>query len=158
MKTTTSGVPKTVDEYLAGVPEPARGTLSRVRAVIRSTVPAEATETISYRMPTFHYKGQLVAFAAFTNHCSLFPMSVSVMKALASELKGFPTAKGTIRFPLDKPLPAALLKKIVKARLAQNELKDRLRHPPAGTPASSRAGARASASRSAPRRRSDVRG
>jgi hypothetical protein len=71
--------PTDIDQYLAGVPEPARGTLARVRAMIRSVVPAEATEGISYGIPTFKYKGSLVAFAAFKNHCSLFPMSGSVL-------------------------------------------------------------------------------
>jgi uncharacterized protein YdhG (YjbR/CyaY superfamily) len=115
--------PKNVDEYLAGVPEPARSTLNRVRAAIRSTVPAEATEGISYRMPTFKYKGLLVGFAAFSNHCSLFPMSLSVMEAFKNDLKDFDTSKGTIRFPVDKPLAAALVKKLVKARIAENEHK-----------------------------------
>ena len=115
--------PKNVDEYLAGVPEPARSTLNRVRAAIRSAVPPEATEAISYRMPTFRYKGALLGFAAFSNHCSLFPMSRSVMEAFKNELKDFHTSKGTIRFPVDKPLAAALVKKLVKARIAQNEQK-----------------------------------
>lgn len=116
-------VPKNVDEYLAGVPEPARSTLNKVRAVIRSAVPPEATEGIGYRMPVFRYKGPLVGFAAFRNHCSFFPMSVSVMEAFKNELKDFSTSKGTIRFPVDKPLAAALVKKLVKARIAQNEHK-----------------------------------
>src|SRR5206468_9525764 len=106
--------PKGVDEYLAGVPEPARTTLNTVRAAIRSAVPSEAMEAISYRIPTFKYKGPLVGFAAFSNHCSLFPMSVAVMKALRNELKSFQTSKGTIRFPLDKPPSAAFVKKLVK--------------------------------------------
>jgi uncharacterized protein YdhG (YjbR/CyaY superfamily) len=117
--------PKDVDEYLAGVPEPARSTLNRVRAAIRSAVPPEATEAISYRIPTFKYKGPLLAFAAFSNHCSLFPMSRSVMEAFKNELKDFQTSKGTIRFPVDKPLSAALVKKLVKARIAQNQYKKR---------------------------------
>ena len=115
--------PKTVDEYLAGVPEPARGTLNKVRAMIRSAAPREATEAISYRVPTFKHKGSLVAFAAFPNHCSFFPMSNSVMEAFQSELRGYHTSKGTIHFPVDKPLPAALVKKLVKARIAENENK-----------------------------------
>jgi uncharacterized protein YdhG (YjbR/CyaY superfamily) len=86
-------------------------------------VPPEATEVISWRMPMFKYKGQLVGFAAFSNHCSFFPMSSSVIAALKNELKDFSTSKGTIRFPLDKPLAAALVKKLVKARIAQNEQK-----------------------------------
>src|SRR4030088_44355 len=112
------GAPKNVDEYLAGVPEPARGTLKKIRAAIRSAVPPEASETISYRMPAFKYKGMLVWFAAFSNHCSLFP-TASVIEAFKNELKGFSTSKGTIHFPLDKPVPTALIKKIAKARVAQ---------------------------------------
>ena len=116
------GAPKDVDEYLAGVPESARSTLIKLRAAIRSAVPREATETISYRMPAFKYKGMLVWFAAFSNHCSLFP-TASVIEAFKNELKGFPTSKGTIHFPTDKPLPTALIKKLVKARVMQNESK-----------------------------------
>src|SRR6267142_4455710 len=116
------GAPKNVDEYLAGVPEPARSTLNKMRAAIRSTVPPEATETISYGMPAFKHKGVLVWFAAFANHCSLFP-TASVIETFKSELKGFATSKGTIQFPTDKPLPAALVKKMVKARVAQIERK-----------------------------------
>jgi len=118
------GAPKDVDEYLAGVPESARSTLIKLRAAIRSAVPREATETISYRMPAFKYKGMLVWFAAFSKHCSLFPGS-SVIEAFQNELKGFSTSKGTIHFPTDKPLPTALIKKLVKARVAQNESKKR---------------------------------
>jgi uncharacterized protein YdhG (YjbR/CyaY superfamily) len=120
----SNAAPANVDEYLAGVPEPDRDTLNRVRAAIRSAVPKEATEAISYGIPTFKYKGPLIGFAAFSNHCSLFPMSSSVVEAFKKELEGFQTSKGTIRFPADKPLPAALLKKLVKARIAQNELKE----------------------------------
>ena len=116
---------KDVDEYLAGIPEPARSTLNKVRAAIRSALPADATEAISYRIPTFKYKGSLVWYAAFSNHCSLFPGSLAVIKAFKNELKDFPTSKGTIHFPLNKPLPAALLKRIVKARLAEKERKQR---------------------------------
>ena len=125
MKKARAGVPKTIDEYLARVPEPARTTLNKVRAVIRAAVPPEATETISYRIPTFKYKGSLVAFAAFKEHCSLFPMGASVLDAFERELKDFRASKGTLHFPLDKPIPAALIRKIVKARIAQNELKSR---------------------------------
>ena len=119
-----NGPPKNVDDYLAGVPEPARGTLNKIRVAIRSAVPPEATEAISYGIPTFEYKGPLVWFAAFSNHCSLFP-TASVIEAYKNELKGFSTSKGTIHFPMDKPLPTALVKKLVKARVAQNESKKR---------------------------------
>jgi uncharacterized protein YdhG (YjbR/CyaY superfamily) len=119
------GAPKDVDEYLAGVAEPARSTLSKMRAAIRSAVPREATETISYRMPAFRYdKGVLVWFAAFSDHCSLFP-TAAVIAAFNTELKGFSTSKGTIHFPTDKPLPVALIKKLVEARVKQNESKKR---------------------------------
>jgi len=118
------GAPKNVDEYLAGVPEPARTALNKIRAAIRSAVPPEATETISYRMPAFKHKGVLVWFAAFSKHCSLFP-TASVIEAFKDELQGFTTSKGTIQFPTDKPVPAALIKKLVKARVAQNESKKR---------------------------------
>ncbi len=116
--------PKNGDEYLAGVPEPARGTLNKIRAAIRSAVPPGAAETISYGIPAFEYKGPLVWFAAFSNHCSLFP-TASVIEAFKNELKGFSTSKGTIHFSTDKPLPTALVKKLVKARVAQNESKKR---------------------------------
>jgi uncharacterized protein YdhG (YjbR/CyaY superfamily) len=112
-----------VDEYLAAVPEPARSTLKKVRATIRTLVPPEATEAISYRIPTVRYKGGLLAYAAFANHCSLFPMSLAVMSKFKKELKHFQASKGTIHFPLDKPLPATLLKKLVRARLAEKARK-----------------------------------
>jgi uncharacterized protein YdhG (YjbR/CyaY superfamily) len=117
--------PKTVDGYLARVPEPARSTLKKVRAAIRSAAPPGATETISYGMPAFKYKGMLVWFAAFSNHCSLFP-GAGVIEEFKNELKGFSTSKGTIQFPVDKPLSAALIKRMVKARIAQKE-NERLR-------------------------------
>ena len=111
---------KTVDEYLAGVPEPARTTLNKIRAAIRSAAPTEATETISYGIPAIKYNGILVWFAAFSDHCSLFP-TASVIQKFKSDLKRYSTSKGTIQFPTDKPLPAALIRKMVKARVAQME-------------------------------------
>jgi uncharacterized protein YdhG (YjbR/CyaY superfamily) len=116
--------PQAVDHYLAGLPQPARSTLTKIRTVIRSAAPPEATEGISYGMPMFKYKGLLVGFAAFSNHCSLFP-GPSVIETFQDELKSYPTSKGTIRFPMDKSLPAALLKKMVRARVAENESKKR---------------------------------
>ena len=121
VKITNAKAPATIDEYLASVEEPARSTLKKIRRMIRSAAPPEATETISYRMPAFKYKGGLVAFAAFSSHCSFFPMNAGLIKAFEQELQAYPTSKGTIRFPVDKPLPAALVKKLVKARVAQNE-------------------------------------
>jgi uncharacterized protein YdhG (YjbR/CyaY superfamily) len=121
---------KTVEEYLAAVPEPARSTLNKVRALIKETAnravaPAEVTEVISYRIPAFRietpkYKGILMWYAAFSDHCSLFP-TASVIEAFKEELTGYRVSKGTIHFGVNKPLPAALLKKMVKARLAELE-------------------------------------
>lgn len=125
-KAKASSAPKDTDEYLAAVPEPARSTLKKIRAAIRSAVPAEATEAISYGMPAFKYKGALVWFAAFSDHCSFFPGSGRVIAAFQDELEKFQTSKGTIRFPVDKPLSAALVKKIVKARIAENERKKKV--------------------------------
>ena len=113
--------PEGVEAYLAKVPEPARTTLLKVRATIRSVVPEETTEGLSYGMPAFRYKGTLVAYAAFKDHCSFFPMQASLIDEMKDELTAYRTAKGTLQFPLDKPLPAALLKKMVKARVAENE-------------------------------------
>src|SRR5512144_979858 len=93
----SKGAAKNVNEYLAGVPEPARSTLNKMRAAIRSAAPPEATETISYGMPAFKYQGVLVWFGAFSNHCSLFP-TASVIEAFRNELEGFSTSKGTIHF------------------------------------------------------------
>jgi uncharacterized protein YdhG (YjbR/CyaY superfamily) len=98
--------------------------MRRMRTVIRSAVPPEATETISYRIPAFKHKVVLVWFGAFSNHCSLFPTN-SVIQAFKDELKGFSTSKGTIHFPNDKPLPIALIKKMVKARVSESESKKR---------------------------------
>lgn len=115
---------KNIDEYLARVPEPARSTLNKIRAAIRAAAPPEAVETISYGIPAFRYKGVLVWFAAFSNHCSFFP-TAGVIEAYKEEIKGFPTSKGTIQFPTNKPLPAALVKKMVRMRVAQSEGKKR---------------------------------
>jgi uncharacterized protein YdhG (YjbR/CyaY superfamily) len=116
-------VPKNFAEYLAAVPKPARSTLIKMRGAIRSAVPREATETISYRIPAFKCKkGVLVWFAAFSDHCSLFP-TASVIQAFRDELKGLSTSKGTIHFPIGKPLPTALIRNLVKARVKQNQSK-----------------------------------
>lgn len=111
---------KTVDEYLASVPEPACSSLKHLRKVIQSVVPKETTEVISYGIPMFKFNGMLVGYAAFKNHCSLFPTGSGVIEKFAKELKGYSTSRGTIQFPSDKPLPDALVKKIVKARVAEN--------------------------------------
>jgi uncharacterized protein YdhG (YjbR/CyaY superfamily) len=113
-----------VEEYLAAVPADARATLEKLRRSIRAAAP-KATEGISYQVPTFKYRGGLVAYAAFETHCSFFVMSPPVMKRHARELRKYETATGTIRFPIGKSLPAALVKKLVKARIAENEARAR---------------------------------
>jgi uncharacterized protein YdhG (YjbR/CyaY superfamily) len=118
----TANIPRTVAEYLTRVPEPARGALKEVRALVRKIAPPETTEEISYGIPTFKYKGTLMSFAAFSDHCSLFPGAGPTLK-FKDELKNFETSKGTIRFVPDKPLSTALLKKLVKARISENEHK-----------------------------------
>ena len=116
--------PKNFAEYLAAAPQPARSALRKMRAAIHSAAPRGATETISYRIPAFKYKGILVWFAAFSNHCSLFP-TAAVIAEFKDDLKSYSTSKGTIHFSLDKPLPIALIKKIVRARVAQIQNKHR---------------------------------
>ncbi len=120
-----------VEAYLAKVPEAVRGTLESVRAAIRSAAPPDATEAISYGMPAFRYKGALVGYAAFKDHCSFFPMSASLLDDFAEDVKKYRTAKGTLQFPLDKPLSATLVRKLVRARVMQNEEKAALRAPSA---------------------------
>ncbi|SRR5579862_2899376 len=116
----TKSSPRTIDDYIDRSPESARANLKKLRAAIRSVLPREATETISYAIPAFRYKVVLVWFAAFSDHYSLFP-TAAVLSGMKDELKNYTTSKGTIHFPADKPLPIALIKKIVKTRLAQLE-------------------------------------
>jgi uncharacterized protein YdhG (YjbR/CyaY superfamily) len=112
--------PSSVEEYLAALPEAPRAALEKLRKTIKASAP-EATETISYQMPAFKLNGRfLVSYAAFKNHCSLFPASAKVLEEHGEELKPYFSGKGTIRFTTDKPLPSALVKKIVKARIEEN--------------------------------------
>ena len=115
--------PREVEAYLAAVPQPARTTLMRLREAIRAAAPPAATESISYGVPTFNYNGPLIGFAAFPDHCSLYPMSATTVDTFREELQSYRTSKGTIRFPISEPPPTTLIKKIVKARLAENELR-----------------------------------
>jgi len=114
-----------VEAYLARVPEPAQATLKKIRAMIRAAAPESATEAISYKIPSFQYKGALVWYAAFKNHCSFFPMDHSLAEESGEDVKKFRILKGTIQFPVDQPLPKALVTKILKARVARNEAKGR---------------------------------
>ena len=114
-----------VEAYLAACPEDARAAPKHLRAMIKAAAP-EATETISYQMPAFRAHGRiLVWIGAFRDHGSLFPGSIALIEELRDELVGYRFAKGTIQFRPDKPLPAAVVEKIVKARLTENAARTR---------------------------------
>ena len=116
-KTKTTGA-RDVDDYLSRVPEDSRAALEHLRRTIKAIVP-DAVEVISYQIPTFKYQGRmLVSYAAFAEHCSFFPGAAPIE---AHRNESYQTSKGTIRFPASKPLPAALVKKLVKTRIEENE-------------------------------------
>lgn len=111
--------PKNFAQYLATVPKPARATLVKMRGAIRSALPTEVTEIISYRIPAFRSdQGVLVWYAAFADHCSLFP-TAAVIEEFRKKLASFSTSKGTIHFPIGKTLPTALIQELVKERVKQ---------------------------------------
>lgn len=112
--------PVTIDDYLAGVPSDQRAALEKLRQTIRRAAP-KAEECISYSMPAFRLNGILVGFAAKQNHCALYPFNGTTVKAFKNELKGFETSMGAIKFQPAKPLPDALVRKIVKVRIAENQ-------------------------------------
>jgi uncharacterized protein YdhG (YjbR/CyaY superfamily) len=117
----------TVEAFLAQVPEPAHAALQRLREQIRSAAPG-AVELINYGVPMFRVGGKnLVSYAAARTHCSFFVQSPSIMEQFASELSGYDTAKGTIRFKPEKPIAATLVKKIVKARIEENAAAEKAR-------------------------------
>ncbi|MBK6766779.1 MAG: DUF1801 domain-containing protein [bacterium] len=109
-----------VDKYLMALPAEQRDALEKLRRTILS-VAKGAEEKISYGMPTVYYQGNLVHFAAFKDHMSLFGASAFMSSELKSELADFKTSKGTIQFTVEKPLPVALVKKIVRMRIAEND-------------------------------------
>lgn len=111
--------PASVDDYLAALPPAPRAALDALRAQIREAAP-RAVETIAYEMPAFRLAGRfLVSYAAYARHCSLFPASAGVRAALGDELAPYLSGKGTIRFRADRPLPAALVERIVQIRVEE---------------------------------------
>jgi uncharacterized protein YdhG (YjbR/CyaY superfamily) len=114
-----SSKPRTIDEYLAALSDDQRAALEKLRKTIRAAAP-KAEECISYQLAAFRQNGMLVAFGATEKHCAFYLMSSSTVAAHKDELKDYDTSKGTIRFRADKPLPAALVRKLVKARIAEN--------------------------------------
>ena len=115
---------QTVDDYLAALPKDAREALGNLRKTIRAAAP-KATEGISYQVPVFKLDGKpLVGFGAATSHCTFFVMSTSdAMRARLADVKNYKVGGGSIQFPADKPLPATLVTRLVKARIAENERK-----------------------------------
>ncbi len=113
-------LPGSIDDYLADLPAEQRAALQQLRQTIQAAAP-EATEAIAYGVPAFKQNGNLVSFGAGKNHCALYCMSPAVMEAHAADLEGYYTTKGGIRFKPDKPLPAELVTKLVRARIAENE-------------------------------------
>jgi uncharacterized protein YdhG (YjbR/CyaY superfamily) len=114
-----AGKPTTIDEYLAVLSDDKRAALEELRTTIRAAAP-EAEECISYQVPAFRQNGMLVGFGATANHCAFYLMSSSTVEAHNDELEGYDTSKGTIRFQAANPLPADLVRKLVKARIAEN--------------------------------------
>ena len=113
--------PKSIDEYIAGFPQGIRETLETIRATIRAAVP-DAEEKISYQMPTFALKGNLVHFAAYNTHIGFYP-TPSGIEQFRQELSAYDCAKGTVRFPLGKPVPLELISRIVQFRVEENRAK-----------------------------------
>jgi uncharacterized protein YdhG (YjbR/CyaY superfamily) len=114
---TEVGLPKNIDEYIAGFPADVQRVLQEIRRVIRAAAP-DAEETIKYRIPTFVLDGNLVHFAAFEKHIGIYPTPSGIEK-FKNELSAYPIAKGSVQFPLDKPLPLGLIRKIVKFRVKE---------------------------------------
>jgi uncharacterized protein YdhG (YjbR/CyaY superfamily) len=114
-----------IDHYIAEFPDETRELLEQLRATIRNAAP-EAEEVISYRMPAYKYRGMLVYFAAYKNHIGFYP-GASGIEAFKKELSGYKGAKGSVQFPLDKPLPLELVTEIVKFRIIENSIKSELK-------------------------------
>lgn len=122
----TMPTPKTVDEYLQAYPGDIAEMMENVRKAIRSAAP-KAEEVISYQIPTYKYKGALVHFAIFKNHCSFFGADKGLLKTFSKELAQFKITGTTIHFTLENPLPASLVRKLVKERMRQNDALDEKR-------------------------------
>ena len=113
---------KTMDEYLARLPHEQRAALEKLRRTIRSAAP-KAEESVSYGICAFRQNGMLVGFGATPGHCAFYVMSTTMLDGYRDEIAGYGTGKGTIRFQPGTPLPAALVRKLVKARLAENTVR-----------------------------------
>jgi uncharacterized protein YdhG (YjbR/CyaY superfamily) len=114
-----AGKPKSIDDYLSRLPADQRAALQKLREMIQAAAP-KAEEAINYQIPMFRHDGMLVGFGARKGHCALYTMSKATIPQLGTAVEGLDTSTGTIRFQPDKPLPASLVKKIVKLRIAEN--------------------------------------
>ncbi len=123
-------VPKTIDEYIARCPPDVQKILEKIRLTIRKAAP-DAEETISYKMPTFTLKGNLVYFAVFKNHIGFYPIPTGIEK-FKQELSVYKQGKGSVQFPLDKPIPYGLISKIVKFRVKENLARAKAKRRPTG--------------------------
>jgi uncharacterized protein YdhG (YjbR/CyaY superfamily) len=113
--------PKTIDEYLGALSNEQRSALTKIRRAIESAAP-DAEGCVSYGLAAYRHRGRmLVAFGAKAGHCAFYPMSSTIVPAMRDDLAGYDTSTGTIRFPATKPLPAALVRKLVKAKIAENQ-------------------------------------
>jgi uncharacterized protein YdhG (YjbR/CyaY superfamily) len=110
--------PQTIDEYIAGFPPEIQAILEKIRATVKEAAP-DAEEAISYQMPTFRLKGNLVHFAAFTTHIGFYPTPTGI-EEFKDELAVYKSSKGSVKFPLDEPIPFELISKIVKSRVQEN--------------------------------------
>jgi uncharacterized protein YdhG (YjbR/CyaY superfamily) len=118
MMKTTPAVPQTIDEYIGGFPPDVQEVLQKIRMTIHEAAP-QATEKISYQMPTFYLKGNLVHFAAFKEHIGFYPVPTGIEK-FKKELSVYKQGKGSVQFPLDQPMPYELITKIVRFRVKEN--------------------------------------
>jgi len=116
-----NSAPKTIDEYISSYPEDVAQILTQIRSVIRESAPG-AKEKISYQMPTFYLNGNLVHFAAFTNHIGFYP-TPSGIEAFKDEIARYKWSKGAVQFPIDQPMPYELIRRIVQFRVAENTKK-----------------------------------
>jgi uncharacterized protein YdhG (YjbR/CyaY superfamily) len=128
--------PATVDEYIAQYPAGVQEILRRIRTVVRESAPG-ATEKISYRMPGYHLKGYLLGFGAHKRHIGFYPTPSGVEEAFKNELAEYEGTKGSLHFPLDKPIPYDLIARIVKFRVAENQKKAASEKGPTETTAKS---------------------
>jgi uncharacterized protein YdhG (YjbR/CyaY superfamily) len=133
MKRQQRTTPSDVDEYLANVPGDMRAALQQLRRTIHAAAP-EAEEVVSYRIPAFRQHGMLVYYGAFKDHCSFFVGSIATLRKFARELKPFTAGRGTLQFTPQRPIPEALVKRIVRERIAENKSRSSVRNRQAKQP------------------------